>query len=117
MLEIPPPGRAGWFAAGPRPGELGRAVIVSHVDSEEGPALFYGLLQLGRGSRIAVRDGRGELHRFAVVRRRQVEKTRFPAGAVYGGSDRPMLVLITCGGPYSPESGYRDNVILHARAV
>ena len=31
-LRIPPAGRAGWFAAGPRPGELGRAVIVSHVD-------------------------------------------------------------------------------------
>jgi hypothetical protein len=28
-----------------------------------------------------------------------------------------MLVLITCGGPFSPDTGYRDNVILYARAV
>ena len=116
-LEIPPPGRAGWFAGGPRPGELGRAVIVSHVDSKEGPALFYSLLQQPLGSRISVRDRRGVTRRFAVVRRRQIEKSHFPAGSVYGVSKRPMLVLVTCGGPFSPDTGYRDNVILYARAV
>ena len=49
QLEIPPPGRAGWFSGGPRPGEPGRAVIVSHVDSQAGPALFAGLQTLGGG--------------------------------------------------------------------
>jgi hypothetical protein len=117
QLQIPPPGRAGWFDAGPRPGEIGRAVIVSHVDSKQGPALFFNLLQQQRGSRIVVRDRRGGEHRFAVVRRRQIEKSHFPAASVYGASARPMLVLITCGGPFSPDTGYRDNVILYARAV
>jgi hypothetical protein len=116
-LAVPPPGRAGWFDAGPRPGELGRAVIVSHVDTADGPALFYSLLALPRGSAVGVRDRRGALHRFAVVSRRQVRKSRFPAASVYGDSKRPMLVLITCGGPFSPDTGYRDNVILYARAV
>jgi hypothetical protein len=116
-LRIPPPGRAGWFAGGPRPGEIGRAVIVSHVDSKEGPALFFSLLQQPRGSRITVRDSRGATRRFAVVRRRQIEKSHFPAGSVYGPSRRRMLVLVTCGGPFSQDTGYRDNVILYARAV
>jgi hypothetical protein len=116
-LRVPPPGRAGWFAAGPRPGEIGRAVIVSHVDSKEGPALFYSLLQQPRGSRITVKDSRGVTRRFAVVRRRQIEKSHFPRGSVYGPSRRRMLVLVTCGGPFSPDTGYRDNVILYARAV
>ena len=116
-LQIPPPGRAGWFDAGPRPGELGRAVIVSHVDSTEGPALFYSLLKLRHGSRIAVRDRRGRLHRFAVVRLLQIEKSHFSAASVYGAAAHPVLVLITCGGPFSPDTGYRDNVILYARAV
>ena len=117
QLEVPPPGRAGWFAAGPRPGEIGRAVIVSHVDSKEGPALFYSLLQQPRGSRITVEDSRGVTRRFVVVRRRQIEKSHFPRGSVYGPSRRRMLVLVTCGGPFSPDTGYRDNVILYARAV
>ncbi|MBN1530292.1 MAG: class F sortase [Thermoleophilaceae bacterium] len=117
QLSVPPPGRAGWFAAGPRPGEIGRAVIVSHVDSKEGPALFYSLLQQGRGSSITVRDSRGATRRFAVVRRRQIEKSHFPRGSVYGPSRRRMLVLVTCGGPFSQDTGYRDNVILYARAI
>lgn len=116
-LVIPASGRAGWFEGGPRPGELGRAVIVSHVDSKAGPALFYSLLNLGRGSRISVRDRRGHVRRFAVVSRRQIRKSHFPASSVYGAAARPMLVLITCGGPFSPETGYRDNVILYARAA
>ena len=78
QLQIPPPGRAGWFDAGPRPGEIGRAVIVSHVDSKHGPALFFNLLQQQRGSRIVVRDRHGGEHRFAVVRRRQIEKKPLP---------------------------------------
>ena len=92
-------------------------MIVSHVDSKEGPALFYSLLQQPLGSRIIVRDSRGVTRRFAVVRRRQIEKSHFPAGSVYGDAKRPMLVLVTCGGPFSPDTGYRDNVILYARAV
>jgi hypothetical protein len=116
-LKVPPPGRAGWFDGGPRPGEIGRAVIVSHVDSKEGPALFFSLLRQSRGSRITVRDSRGVTRRFAVVSRRQIEKSHFPRGSVYGPSRRRMLVLVTCGGPFSRETGYRDNVILYARAV
>ena len=105
-LQIPPPGRAGWFDAGPRPGEIGRAVIVSHVDSKQGPALFFNLLQQQRGSRIVVRDRRGAEHRFAVVRAPPDREEPLPAAAsVYGASARPMLVLITCGGPFS--AGHR----------
>jgi hypothetical protein len=116
-LQIPDAGRAGWFDGGPRPGELGRSVIVSHVDTKEGPALFFNLLKLQRGSPVTVRDRRGAVHRFAVVRRRQVDKKHFTPSAVYGAAAHPILVLITCGGPFSPDTGYRDNVILWARAV
>jgi hypothetical protein len=116
-LEIPPPGRAGWFSGGPRPGEPGRAVIVSHVDSQAGPALFASLRTLRRRTRILVEDRRGGIHRFRLVRRRQVEKSRFRRNLVYAPSAHPTLVLVTCGGPFTPGEGYRDNVILYARAV
>jgi hypothetical protein len=117
QLEIPPPGRAGWFRAGPRPGDPGRAVIVSHVDSQAGPALFASLLTLRRHTRILVEDRRGGIHRFRLVRRLQIEKSRFRPDLIYGPSSRPSLVLITCGGPFTPGEGYRDNVILYARAA
>jgi sortase (surface protein transpeptidase) len=117
QLEIPPAGRAGWFRAGPRPGEPGRSVIVSHVDSQQGPALFADLKALGRGSRIQVRDRAGDVHRYRLTRRRQVAKSHFKPSLVYGPSAKPTLVLVTCGGPFTPGEGYRDNVILYAQSA
>ena len=40
--ELVPPayGVAGWYRAGPEPGELGRSVIAGHVDSRDGPDVF-----------------------------------------------------------------------------
>ena len=116
-LEIPPPGRAGWFRGGPRPGEPGRAVIVSHVDSQAGPALFASLRTLRRRTPILVEDRRGGIHRFRLVRRVQIDKSRFRRDLVSGPSAHPTLVLVTCGGPFTPGEGYRDNLILYARAV
>ena len=92
-------------------------MVVSHVDSREGPALFAALRTIGKGTRILVEDRRGGVHRFRTVRRRRVEKSHFAAGKVYGSAGRSVLVLITCGGPFTPGLGYRDNVILYARAV
>jgi len=117
QLEIPPPGRAGWFRGGPRPGEPGRAVVVSHVDSRAGPALFASLRTLPRRTRILVEDRRGGIHRFRLVRRVQIAKSRFNRDLIYAPSSHARLVLITCGGPFTPGEGYRDNVILYARAA
>jgi sortase (surface protein transpeptidase) len=116
-LEVPQVGRAGWFDEGPRPGEPGRAVVIGHLDSESGPGLFALLPGVQPGTAVSIRDVSGDLHRFEIVGKAQVTKETFPSGAVYGPSDRPVLVLITCGGPYDPATGYRDNVIVYARSV
>jgi hypothetical protein len=52
-----------------------------------------------------------------VVGLAQVRKDRFPTSSVYGHADAPVLVLVTCGGPFRPGRGYRDNVLLFARAA
>jgi sortase (surface protein transpeptidase) len=116
-IEVPELGRAGWVNVGPRPGEPGRAVIIGHLDTHSGPGLFARVPKLRRGREIAVVDARGGVHRYEVVGSAQVKKRSFPAKAVYGPSRRPVLVLITCGGPYRPGRGYRDNVLVYARGV
>jgi sortase (surface protein transpeptidase) len=116
-LEVPQVGRAGWFDEGARPGEPGRAVIIGHLDSQTGPGLFALLPGVHNGTDVSVTDARGAVHRFQVVGKAQVPKATFPSAAVYGASSRPVLVLITCGGPYTEGSGYRDNVIVYARGV
>lgn len=117
-LEVPQVGRAGWFDEGPRPGEPGRAVVIGHLDSQNGPGLFALLPGVKPGTDVSVTDASGDVHRFEVIGKAQVPKANFPTGAVYGPSDRPVLVLITCGGTWNTTTaGYEDNVIVYARAV
>ena len=116
-LEVPPPGWAGWYAGGARPGEPGRAVVIGHFDTEEGPGVFERVPSLDRGERIEVTDDRGAVHSYRVVGVTRVRKRRFPTEAVYGHSRHPVLVLVTCGGPFKKGRGYRDNVLVYARSA
>jgi hypothetical protein len=45
---------AGWYAPGTRPGDPGSAVILGHVDSKGGPAVFFRLRELRRGDEITM---------------------------------------------------------------
>jgi Sortase domain len=116
-IEVPGLGRGGWYDGGARPGEPGRAVIIGHLDTGRGPGVFARVPGLQPGQQIDVIDRRGDEYRYEVVGRAQVAKDRFPVSEVYGGDGRPVLVLVTCGGPYIQGQGYRDNVLVYAKAV
>jgi len=106
---------AGWYSGGPRPGQQGPAVIVGHVDSDTGPAVFYRLPQLRPGDAVYVDRADGSTVRFRVTRQQQVPKDRFPAEAVYAPTLRASLALMTCGGAFDASTGhYRDNIIVFA---
>jgi sortase (surface protein transpeptidase) len=115
-IEVPAIGQAGWFDAGPRPGEPGRSVLIGHLDGLTLPGVFENVPSIATGSAIVVRDADGGVHEYEVVGKTQVPKSEFPASEVYGPSKTPVLVLITCGGSYEPGVGYSDNVIVYARA-
>ncbi len=91
-------------------------MIIGHLDTNTGPGLFARVPHLA-GAVVAVTDRRGDVWDYRVVGAAQVRKNRFPAEEVYGGSARPVLVLITCGGPFTERKGYRDNVLVYARPV
>jgi sortase (surface protein transpeptidase) len=106
----------GWWAGGARPGGTGPAVVVGHVDSETGPAVFYRLRELAAGDRIEVLGADGTVLPFEVDRVATVPKDAFPTSEVYGPTDGPALRLVTCGGDFDDEAGhYRDNTIAYAR--
>jgi hypothetical protein len=111
-------GTAGWFAAGPQPGQPGPAVIAGHVDSRSGPAIFYRLNELKPGDEVLVHREDGSTVRFAVDEIEQYPKDAFPADAVYGPVPGPELRLITCGGEFDRTvRSYRDNLVVYASAV
>ncbi|WP_314612454.1 class F sortase [Streptomyces stackebrandtii] len=119
-IEAPPPEDdhlTGWFTGAVTPGERGTAVVVGHVDTPGGRAVFYDLGAVGKGHRVEIarRDGRTAV--FSVYGVEVVPKEGFPAERVYGDSGLPELRLITCGGAFTRETGYAGNVVVSARLV
>jgi hypothetical protein len=107
--------QAGWYRGGPRPGELGAAVILGHVDSQTGPAVFYRLRELRPGDEILVTRVDGSVAVFTVDRLEQHRKTRFPTDDVYFPTPTPTLRLVTCGGAFDRQAGsYTDNLVVFA---
>jgi len=118
-LEVPSSfSVAGWYGLGPKPGDTGAAVIVGHVDSTAGPAVFYRLGEVAPGDLVLVASPNRPALRFRVYAVREFQKAAFPSSLVYGQTARPELRLITCGGPFDEATGhYLDNVVVFARAV
>jgi hypothetical protein len=109
---------AGWYDQGPRPGQPGPAVIVGHVDSRSGPAVFYRLPELRAGAKVLVDLADGTTARFEVAGHQRVAKSQFPADLVYAPTLETLLRLVTCGGPFDTSTGhYRDNIIVTAVAA
>ncbi|MFB9853285.1 class F sortase [Micromonospora andamanensis] len=117
-LEVPPldrPAVAGWYRPGVSPGETGNAVLVGHVDSPDGPAVFFHLGQLRPGDTIDVVRSDTRVVRFAVDGVEAYPKDRFPTDLVYGPGEVAGLRLITCGGRFDQhDGGYVDNVVVFA---
>jgi hypothetical protein len=117
-LAVPTdPAVAGWWSGGAAPGDSGPAVIVGHVDSLRGPAVFYRLSALRPGDTIAISRADGSTVRFAVDALRQYPKNAFPTDLVYGPTTEPTLRLVTCGGGFTHQSGYADDLVVFAHLV
>jgi Sortase domain len=117
-MEVPAVDLVGWYELGPRPGEAGPAVVVGHVDSRSGPAVFSRLGELRRGDRIVVGQQGGAARSFRVERVERHPKTALPVRRIWDHTRHPVLRLITCGGSFDRSTGhYRDNIVVYAAAT
>ena len=118
-LEVPTTfSDTGWWSGGARPGDPGPAVIVGHVDSHDGPAVFWRVRELVKGADVTVIGADGRRARFSVQGSEQIPKDAFPTERVYGATPGPTLRLVTCSGTFDQSSGhYVDNTIVYAAAA
>jgi sortase (surface protein transpeptidase) len=106
---------AGWFDGGGRPGARGPTVLLGHVDSTEGPAVFYRLRDLAPGDEVVVTVAGGGVARYAVTGTERVAKGRFPTAAVFGATTTDVLRLVTCTGDFDRAArSYTDNLVVTA---
>jgi LPXTG-site transpeptidase (sortase) family protein len=120
-MQVPPLSEAavaGWYTGSPRPGAVGSAIIVGHIDSESGPAVFYRLDELRRGDDVYVKRADGTTAEFRVTSVRTYLKDHFPTQTVYGPTPDAELRLITCGGAFDPVTHhYLSNIVVYATEV
>ena len=110
--------RAGWFTPGGRPGARGPTVVMGHVDSLDGPAVFADLGDLRPGDTVEVTVADGTVATYAVTGTETVEKDTFPTAAVFGATTADVLRLITCTGDFDRgERSYTDNLVVSAERV
>jgi len=107
--------QVGWYTYGATPGEIGPAVILGHVDSYKGAAVFYHLGQLEKGDEVEVTRADGTVATFVVTDMERKPQDNFPTERVYGPIDYAGLRLVTCTGIY--DHGilrYSHNLIVYA---
>ena len=101
-LAVPQPGphldEAAWFENSPTPGQPGPSIIEGHVDSTEGPSVFFRLGDIAPGEAVVVRRADRRTLTFRVDAVRDFKKAEFPTTLVYGSRrlSQPSLRLITC---------------------
>jgi sortase family protein len=109
-VEVPSIKTGAGLAAGYKysatPGQIGSSVIEGHVDSTQGPAVFFRLGALRPGNKIEVTLADGITAVFRVTGVREYAKSRFPARTIYGAADFAALRLITCGGAFDYATGH-----------
>lgn len=109
---------AGWYTGSPRPGAIGSAIIVGHVDSYRGTGIFFRLKTLRRGDKIYVRRADGTLVEFRVTSVQTYLKNHFPTEDVFGPVPDAELRLITCGGAFDfATKHYVSNIVVYAAEV
>ncbi len=108
----------GWYQLGPTPGQIGSSVILGHVDTFRGPAVFFRLRTLEAGDQVDVILADGAVVRFAVSTVAQYTKARFPDQEVYGSHGYSGLQLVTCGGTFDSQTGhYLSNIVVYTTLV
>ena len=116
--SITVPGSAdevGFYTGGPTPGQLGPAVLAAHVDSKQGPGIFYRLGAVKVGDVVKVGRADGSTTTFRVDKVATYPKDQFPTEEVYRGDfTRSEIRLVTCGGPFDKVKHYLDNVVVFA---
>ncbi|MFK3983588.1 class F sortase [Micromonospora sp. NPDC050397] len=120
-IAVPPPDRyqeAGWYDQSPTPGQYGPSVIVGHVDTRTGPAVFHDLAKVRAGAQIEITRMDRSVAVFKVNSVRRFDKSQLPTDQVFEDFNRPGLRLITCGGRWvGGTTGYADNVVVFASLV
>lgn len=110
---------AAWFNIGPRPGEIGSAVIDGHSGWENDiQAVFDTLHKLHIGDTLSVLDDQGITIAFSVRELRTYAQNEDAASVFTSSDGKAHLNLVTCQGTWNAEKhSYPDRLIVFTDRV
>ena len=118
-MEVPPVDKTGWWSDAVHPGELGVAVVLSHVNYKGVRGAFSRLSELRKGDTVTVTDAAGVVRKFVVTVTAVFEKDAFAENHALlfdNPANTRDLVLVTCGGTLVGHQ-YDSNVVARATEV
>ena len=99
------PSEVGWYSLGPRPGEVGNAVIDGHSGWKDGKkAVFDNLYKLKIGDKVSVESSTGVITTFVVKKISKYSPNADATNVFISTDDKAHLNLITC-------TGFWDNIL------
>jgi LPXTG-site transpeptidase (sortase) family protein len=108
------PDEVAWYKLGPKPGEIGSAVIAGHYGWKDGHgSVFNNIHLLIKGDEVSVYDAEGTETTF-VVRETRIYNPEADATKVFTSTDKKAhLNLITCGGIWvNNKDSYSDRLVV-----
>lgn len=110
---------AGWFQSGPRPGDVGNALIDGHVDngfSKKG--VFANLHKLKAGDSVYIYNDDSSVREFKVIETTIYKEASAPTETIFGKTERKLLRLITCSGDWNNTTkNYSDRLVVTAELI
>lgn len=113
------PNNAAWYNLGPRPGDVGSAVITGHVNWYYGATgVFADLHKLQPGDRISVLDDKGATVTFVVRESRSYDAAAQADDVFFSTDGKAHLNLITCEGVWdSKAKQYTQRLVVFADKI
>ena len=109
------PTDAAWYDTGPRPGDIGSAVIDGHfgIWKSGQKAVFNDLDKLSKGDLISIIDDRDAIINFAVIDIRTYAENADTSDIFNSNDGKAHLNLITCGGDWnSVTKSYSKRIVV-----
>lgn len=103
-----------WFKLGPRPGEVGSAVIAGHYGWKDNiPAVFDNLHILEKGDKISIEDEKGQIITFVVRDIRSYDQNADARDVFESTDGKAHLNLVTCQGIWNKgKKSYSNRLIV-----
>ncbi len=108
-----------WYSLGPKPGEMGSAVIDGHVDTPTGlPAVFANIGKLTKGDIIEIKTESGNKLTFFVEKVETYPVESIPLNIIFDKTiQEKRLNLITCGGVWDKNKKmYTERTVVYSKA-